>query len=316
MGGSNGASWVIGVDEAGYGPNLGPLAVAATAWRAPAGVDLATALADAVTADPLPGDARLHVADSKAVYKPGGGLAALERAVHAACDQPRSWDGIVERLGADPDGRRHELAWHDGFDPALPIDAPTDDLAAAGDLLRATLERSGVRPPCVAARLVFPAEFNALVDEHGTKGAALSFVSIGLARRLVDGVGGAEPIAVTFDKHGGRNRYGALLQEHFPDGWVETLDESRPVSRYRLGDRLSFSFRTKGEAELPVAWASMTAKLLREIAMRALNAYWAAHVPGLRPTAGYPVDAKRFKADIAAKQAELGVDDHLLWRNR
>ena len=27
---------VIGVDEAGYGPNIGPLIVAATAWRVPA----------------------------------------------------------------------------------------------------------------------------------------------------------------------------------------------------------------------------------------------------------------------------------------
>ena len=26
---------IIGVDEAGYGPNLGPLAVCATAWRIP-----------------------------------------------------------------------------------------------------------------------------------------------------------------------------------------------------------------------------------------------------------------------------------------
>ena len=30
---------VIGTDEAGYGPNLGPLVVAATAWQVDAGAD-------------------------------------------------------------------------------------------------------------------------------------------------------------------------------------------------------------------------------------------------------------------------------------
>jgi hypothetical protein len=39
-------------------------------------------------------------------------------------------------------------------------------------------------------------------------------------------------------------------------------------------------------------------------------------VPGLRPTAGYPVDSHRFRKAIAAKQRELGIDDHVLWRNR
>jgi hypothetical protein len=36
----------------------------------------------------------------------------------------------------------------------------------------------------------------------------------------------------------------------------------------------------------------------------------------LRPTAGYPLDAGRFKADIAAAQAGLNIDDRTVWRNR
>jgi len=60
----------------------------------------------------------------------------------------------------------------------------------------------------------------------------------------------------------------------------------------------------------------MTAKYHRELAMQALNAYWKEKIPGLRPTAGYPVDAKRFKADIADMQKKLGIDDRDLWRNR
>ena len=60
----------------------------------------------------------------------------------------------------------------------------------------------------------------------------------------------------------------------------------------------------------------MTAKYLRELSMRAFNAYWASHVPNLKPTAGYPVDARRFKREIAVAQKSLEIDDCLLWRSR
>jgi hypothetical protein len=60
----------------------------------------------------------------------------------------------------------------------------------------------------------------------------------------------------------------------------------------------------------------MVAKYLRELSMHAFNAYWQSHVPHLKPTAGYPGDAKRFKLDIAVKQRELAISDDILWRER
>ena len=92
-----------------------------------------------------------------------------------------------------------------------------------------------------------------------------------------------------------------LLQHFFPDAWIETLVESRAESRYHWGagdGRVEVAFRRGGESFLPAALASMTAKYLRELAMRAENAFWCARVPGLRPTAGYPLDARRFKTEI------------------
>ena len=75
-------------------------------------------------------------------------------------------------------------------------------------------------------------------------------------------------------------------------------------------------FRVKAESCLPAALASMASKYLRELAMQAFNEFWRRRVPGLLPTAGYPQDAKRFRADIAAAQHRLHVSDHVLWRNR
>ena len=67
---------------------------------------------------------------------------------------------------------------------------------------------------------------------------------------------------------------------------------------------------------LPTALASMTAKYHRELAMHAFNAFWTTKLPGLKPTAGYPNDAKRFREEIASLQRELSIDDRMIWRSR
>jgi hypothetical protein len=109
------------------------------------------------------------------------------------------------------------------------------------------------------------------------------------------------------------------LQHHFSEHWIEPVYESHSESRYEWGSpesRTSVSFRTQGERFLPTALASMTAKYLRELAMRAFNEFWCARVPDLRPTAGYPKDSHRFRKAIAAAQKKLKIDDHVLWRSR
>ena len=339
---------MIGIDEAGYGPNLGPLVVAATVWRVAeegsggrvqdsgkrpaargaallsppaAAVDLYRRLRKFVSATPQ--ENRLAIADSKVLYKPGLGLRLLERGVLTALSAVRGdttarWRELFATC--EP-----QLPWHVDFDCALPIDTAHGEIHDLTERFTAACGFAGVQLTDVQMRLVFPREFNELTDHYGTKGATLSHVTIDLLRATLDTLSTSPrspllaPCHVTCDKHGGRNRYAALLQHHFPDDWIETLYESRPVSRYAWGppdERVTVTFRVRGEAELPTALASMTAKYYRELAMRAFNDYWAKQVPGLRPTAGYPQDAKRFKAAIADRQRELGIDDRDLWRNR
>jgi hypothetical protein len=50
--------------------------------------------------------------------------------------------------------------------------------------------------------------------------------------------------------------------------------------------------------------------------MLGLNRYWQRRVEGLRPTAGYYTDGKRFLADIAGAMGDAGVDRRLLERSR
>jgi hypothetical protein len=50
--------------------------------------------------------------------------------------------------------------------------------------------------------------------------------------------------------------------------------------------------------------------------MSSFNQYWSEQVVGIRPTAGYQLDAKRFRTEIAGAQKRLGISDRVLWRER
>ena len=242
------------------------------------------------------------------------------------------WSQFVKYCGADPDDHHARACWPDRFDCALPVHAATDELTRLGARFGRACDSAGVRPLLVRARLIFPEQFNNLIAQFGNKATALSHITVGLLREMIDCLGpppsprsspavaGPPPsIYAVCDKHGGRNFYNALLQHHFSEHWINPVLESRSESRYEWGEpesRVSVAFRVNGESFLPTALASMTAKYLRELAMRAFNAFWLGHVQDLKPTAGYYVDSRRFKTAIEAKQRELGIEDHLLWRER
>ena len=323
---------LIGTDEAGYGPNLGPLSVAATAWLLPDGVeplDLWNELKAVLTCTPERGDQRLHVADSKKVFSPGQGLEALEVAVLAFSNllkaETTSIDEFCHSISAESQRDAFFAAyqaepWNSSPGLALPIDSSDDHISEWVAALNSEFETSGIRLLSIRARFMFPEEFNERVTEFDSKGVVLSNATMELVRDLADYCS-AEPATsdmatlVVCDKHGGRNRYDELISQHFDDQFVFRLEESRERSRYRMGS-MDFCFRTKAEEFLPVALASMVAKYTREVLMHQFNDFWANQVPGLKPTQGYPMDAKRFRDDIASSVETLQVPMRQLWRSR
>ncbi|HRX81048.1 MAG TPA: hypothetical protein P5307_18395, partial [Pirellulaceae bacterium] len=180
------------------------------------------------------------------------------------------------------------------------------------------LKAANVSLERVRSTALFPARFNELVRRYDSKGSVLSLATLGLVREALEQHDDSNAL-IQCDKHGGRNRYLAVLQTVFPDEQVKIIRESREASIYRWttpSRQIEIRFVAKGESFLPAALASMTSKYLRELAMKAFNAFWQQHLPDLKPTAGYPVDAKRFKSDIETVRQAFGIDDDLLWRSR
>jgi ribonuclease HII len=320
-------AYLIGTDEAGYGPNLGPLVIAATVWHRPDSCptsDLYERLDQVVIRrPPSPGESRhVPIADSKQLYKSGEGLATLESGVFPACAATgvtvNRWRDIWQQLAPATSQHLSLIPWYRDFDMALPCDAQADQLALSSQALRDCLGRNRIQLRAIRARVVLAEEFNELIDRLGGKGALLSTLTIDLVGELITSLGD-QSILVHCDKHGGRKRYGPLLQQRFPEQLVEVRREERASSLYRWGpstQRTEFRFEAKGESFLPSALASMVAKYLRELAMKAFNRYWQTRIPGLRATAGYPVDARRFVSEIADVCRKDRIDRDCLWRKR
>ncbi|MFO0913955.1 MAG: hypothetical protein U0795_13435 [Pirellulales bacterium] len=341
-------AWLIGTDEAGYGPKLGPLVVAMTAWELSDSVtdtvtdgDLFDRLSDGVTRSGVTrsgvssrtqtgrrlrrdgGDesevVRLTIDDSKRLYQSGGSLAALETGVLTALSllgkSATHWRQLFTELAPDDADRLWDEPWFSDYQASLPVDAAEGAIEEQAERLSGVLAAQGVRLAAVRARVISPSEFNRRVEATGSKGEVLSQLTLELVRWATEQAGPAR-CRVVCDKHGGRNHYHGLLQQVLTDEWIQVVSEGRASSTYRWGDGHQIEFRVQGEAHLPSGLASMVAKYLREQAMRAWNNHWTRRLPGLRPTAGYPVDAERYLASIAPLLEADRIDRDRVWRSR
>ncbi|MFO0841924.1 MAG: hypothetical protein U0797_05915 [Gemmataceae bacterium] len=310
-------AWILGIDEAGYGPNLGPFVMSAVACRVPDhGADLWHLLRAAVRKAGDGRDDRLVVDDSKAVYSTSTGLAGLERGVCAVTEVPATLAGLVERLAPD---HRDDLAAEPWFTGATAL--PTDNgHQPSCERFAEACADAEVGSWHIASVVVCPAAFNALIDRHDSKGAVLGHGFIRLFAQALERTPAEEPLAVFVDKQGGRNTYAAQVQQALTSGLVVPVVETAGRSAYHVAGlerevRLTFQPRAD-QSYFCVALASMVSKYLRELFMGEFNAFWCGQVPGLKPTAGYPGDAARFFAAVRDKARELRIGEEALWRRR
>lgn len=315
-------SYVLaGIDEAGYGPVLGPLCVGLVVMKAPEsdppGVpDLWKLLKDGVSRNPgragkTDRRGRVVIGDSKRLKLSNAvqtvdplinlerGVLALLRQI-AALGDDFSDEALFARLAVEFGVQ----GWYRRPPTKLPASVTAGEIAIAGAVLERALANAGACVLEMRCHVTCESDFNRVLRETGNKADTTIAAVCEHLRRVWElyGDGSQGRLGVVCDRLGGRSDYTGVLTRAVPGAEIETVEVSPTRSRYvvtKKNRRAGVAFLVEGEdAHMPVAAASMTAKLVRELAMRRFNAHWCdvakAAAIELRPTAGYSTDGRRW----------------------
>lgn len=353
-------TFIMGVDEAGLGPNLGPLVIAASVWSCKQGVEhkqLQGKLEPNFQAKKLTRSGSqvfIPLGDSKQLYQSGMptdslGIAVvtllrlslknknsvMEIALRRIATESESldetlragtrllidsYDDVMRLTGAlesVSDEARSTLPWYCSWEQEAIAEAIADtgwEKVATKGLCEAQVEFHGMR-----ARLIDEIQFNQQLVKQGGKGKLLSVSSLELVHEVLAmlPLHAGDEVEIYCDRHGGRQRYHELLSEIFPEYffWIDKESPQESIYSTKQNDiAIRIHFTVGGDRHPPTALASMLAKWLREICMERFNRFWLERIPELKPTAGYPVDAKRFVEAIACRGAEDLLSKELWWR--
>jgi hypothetical protein len=339
---------IIGVDEAGYGPNLGPLLIGGSAWLVPESLDeqrFSQSLAHRFRPSSWFADCQhVPLGDSKRLYQAGSGLATLEiglLSLLASLDKtPKNLAQLMRQMGASPDQSKLDQlsqstevartgrlcpapipAWYENLaDYPVPSQANLlPEIHRLNDLAMLQLQSTGTQLLSVQATAIDEAAFNLQLDRFGSKGLLLSLATLQLVERLIEAAPADCAIEVFCDRQGGRKNYLPILAQWQPDRWFQELRVSARRCSYRTVDSLRsilVHFTVSGDSFAPTALASMAAKYLRERLMESFNRYWSGLCPDIKPTAGYPVDAARFRQQIEGVALQQSLSENSWWRRK
>lgn len=315
---------LIGIDEAGYGPRLGPLVMTATAFRCKTrDLDLWQALNDAV-AGAFDHSRRLFVGDSKKAFnRSARGLARLEQTtlafLAAGGKNPPCAAELLNSLGVSLPDDADAYPWYCAFDVPIPVSLGAGTVRRSADALAAALRRESVTFLGFRSQTYRTKEFNNIVARTQNKATLLFEACTGLIEHALANVDDAD-VVIHVDRHGGRRYYRSGLAGAFPPDQIETVIETPNCSRYvvkTLDRTVEISFTVKADlTSFPVALAGMTSKYVRELHMKAFNAWWTQRVPGLAPTAGYAAHAAEFLRSIEPAIRNAGINRLALVRLR
>lgn len=302
---------LVGIDEAGYGPLLGPLVVSAATLDLPETLlraDLWAVLSKAVSAHKKTLAGRLLITDSKKAYNRKSGPGHLRRTVlsclHSISSNrfPAASD-LISALCPESAEQLNRYPWYQSL-PQQPLGHCTEDIAIAAATLNKALTENQMKFHGITSRCLDVESYNHRVRSVRNKSRVLFTELCSLILNISKLHGRCnEPIHVIVDRQGGRINYQQELMRMFPDWGLSTIKQDAALSSYQLDSNrksMRIHFCMKADTKhLCVSLASMASKYLREVIMESLNTYFCSRCEGLTPTAGYWQDGQRFIKDLS-----------------
>jgi ribonuclease HII len=325
MMGVAGMAVLVGIDEAGFGPILGPLVVSSCILSLPHNhltSDLWQILARSTGSRRKRLGGRLLITDSKKAYNKAVGVKHLERTVLTVMKclgkEPATLAEFIELLCPSCLERLSNYPWYKGaenhFFSVNVADTAIASNVLSDDLLNNRIELQEVRSCCLDVEY-----YNKMVTAVKNKASVLFTATSQLIQMAFDNFAG-EDLHIIIDRQGGRMRYLKNLQRMFPYMELTIIRESPEVSIYELrakkgAMRLHFEVGAD-EKYLPVSLASMVSKYLRELLIGCINRFFADFSPNLKPTAGYWTDGLRFIKDLKTSLPHIRINRNQLIRCR
>jgi len=316
---------VVGIDEAGFGPILGPLVVSSSVFSLPHDLlkaDLWQVLRKSLSKTRKRLAGRLLVADSKKAYSRSIGIKHLERTVLAALQclgkEPATLTELAAVLCPNCLERWGDYPWYSDIGShRLLVDGA--DKAIASAVLADDLNSNAMQLLAMESCCLDVAYYNKMVANVKNKANVLFTATSRLIQTACDNFGD-DDLHIVVDRQGGRVRYRKNLQRMFGDMQLKILRESPTTSSYEMAAndramRLHFVVGADGRF-LPVSLASMTSKYLRELLVSNINRYFNGFGAELKPTAGYWKDGLRFIEDIKTNLPDVRFSSEQLIRSR
>jgi ribonuclease HII len=316
---------LVGIDEAGFGPLLGPLVVSSSTFSLPHNLltsDLWQVLRKSISYSRKGLAGRLLITDSKKAYSKSIGIKHLQRTVLTALKcigkEPATLTELLDILFPNCLERLRDYPWYENIEKHyLSIDTADKEIASA--VLADDLALNGIELLDLKSCCLDVAYYNKMVAAVKNKANVLFSATCSLIKGAYDNFPG-DDLQIVVDRQGGRVHYRKSLQRMFSDMELKILRESPATSSYELqagGKVMRLHFVVGADKRfLPVSLASMVSKYLRELLISNLNRYFVGFSADLKPTAGYWKDGLRFIEEIKTNLPHVRFDSEQLIRSR